>query len=49
MPVVESIVDGVALVDYDNEGFPDVILADGVLIPSLKKDGASFATEPLPT
>ena len=34
----ETMLAGVALFDYDNDGYPDVYLVNGAAIPSLKKD-----------
>ncbi len=33
---------GVALFDYDNDGYLDVYLVNGAAIPSLKKEGPKY-------
>jgi len=38
----ETMVAGVALFDYDNDGFLDVYLVNGAAIPSLKKEGPAY-------
>jgi len=35
-------ISGVALIDYDNDGFLDIYLVNGASIPSLKKDSPKF-------
>ena len=41
-PIIDSIPGGVALLDYDNDGFLDIFFANGAQIPSLAKEGSSF-------
>ncbi len=38
----ETMVAGVALLDYDNDGYLDVYLVNGAAIPSLKKDSPKY-------
>jgi hypothetical protein len=38
----ETMVAGVALLDYDNDGYLDVYLVNGAAIPSLEKDGPGY-------
>ena len=38
----ETMVAGVALFDYDNDGYLDVYLVNGAAIPSLKKEGPKY-------
>lgn len=38
----ETMVGGVALLDYDNDGFLDVYLVNGAAIPSLKKESPKY-------
>ena len=53
----ETMVAGVALFDYDNDGYLDVYLVNGAAIPSLKKESpntgigctTTIATAPSPT
>ena len=39
---IETMVAGVALIDYDNDGYPDIFFVNGAAIPSLKKEGAQY-------
>src|SRR5205823_596793 len=39
---IEAMVAGVAVLDYDNDGWPDVFLANGADVASLQKTDASF-------
>ncbi len=41
-PIVDSIPGGVALLDYDNDGFLDIFFANGAQIPTLTKDSPVF-------
>jgi hypothetical protein len=38
----ETMVSGVGLIDYDNDGYPDIYFVNGAAIPSLKKEGERF-------
>jgi len=38
----ESVVGGVALLDYDGDGYLDIYFVNGAAIPSLKKEGPQF-------
>jgi hypothetical protein len=39
---VETMVAGVALLDYDNDGYLDIYLVNGAAIPSLKKESPTY-------
>jgi peptidoglycan hydrolase-like protein with peptidoglycan-binding domain len=39
---IETMVAGVALIDYDGDGFQDIYLVNGAAIPSLQKDGPKY-------
>ncbi len=41
-PEIDSVLGGVALVDYDNDGYLDIFFANGASIPGLSKDGPKF-------
>jgi enediyne biosynthesis protein E4 len=41
-PIIDSVLGGVALLDYDNDGYLDIFFANGAPIPSLTKDGPAF-------
>ena len=41
-PIIDSIPGGVALLDYDNDGYLDIFFTNGAKIPSLSKDGPSY-------
>jgi hypothetical protein len=42
MPVVESIVGGVALLDFDNDGYLDIFFTNGASVPGLTKDNPGY-------
>jgi hypothetical protein len=39
---IETMVAGVALIDYDGDGYQDIFFANGASIPSLAKDGPQY-------
>jgi enediyne biosynthesis protein E4 len=41
-PIIDSIPGGVALLDYDNDGFLDIFFTNGARIPSLSKEVPRF-------
>jgi len=41
-PVIDSVLGGVALFDYDNDGFLDIFFTNGAEIPSLEKRREAF-------
>ena len=41
-PLIDSVLGGVALLDFDNDGYLDIFFTNGARIPSLVKDDASF-------
>ena len=41
-PLIDSTLGGVALFDFDNDGFLDLFFTNGARIPSLEKDAAAF-------
>lgn len=41
-PIVDSVLGGVAVLDFDQDGFLDVFFTNGARIPSLEKEDASF-------
>jgi hypothetical protein len=41
-PVIDSVLGGVAVFDYDNDGFLDIFFTNGAEIPSLEKKNPSF-------
>jgi hypothetical protein len=41
-PIVDSILGGVALLDYDNDGYLDIYFTNGAYLPSLDKKDAVF-------
>ncbi len=38
----ETMISGVALIDYDNDGYPDLFFINGAAIPSLKKGSPKY-------
>ncbi len=41
-PIIDSVLGGVALFDYDNDGYLDIFFTNGARIPGLTKDDARF-------
>jgi hypothetical protein len=41
-PIIDSILGGVALLDYDNDGYLDIYFTNGATIPGLTKAGPGF-------
>jgi hypothetical protein len=41
-PMIDSVLGGVAVLDFDRDGFPDVFFTNGARIPSLEKDDPRF-------
>jgi hypothetical protein len=41
-PIVDSIPGGVALLDYDNDGYLDIYFTNGATLPGLSKTGPAF-------
>lgn len=42
-PIIDSVLGGVALLDYDNDGYLDIFFTNGARIPGLAKDSARFS------
>jgi len=40
--LVETMIAGIALFDYDNDGWPDIFIANGASLPGLEKTDAGF-------
>lgn len=40
--LVETMIAGVAVFDYDNDGWPDIYVANGAALPGLQKTGPSY-------
>src|SRR5215468_8741211 len=38
----ETMISGVGLIDYDNDGYPDIFFINGAAIPSLKKESPKY-------
>ena len=41
-PIIDSVLGGVALLDFDRDGYLDIFFTNGARIPGLEKDDASF-------
>ena len=41
-PIIDSVLGGVALLDYDNDGYLDIFFTNGAQIPGLAKDSPGF-------
>ena len=41
-PIVDSVLGGVAVLDYDKDGFLDLYFTNGATLPGMSKDDASF-------
>jgi len=41
-PIIDGVLGGIALLDYDNDGYLDVFFTNGARIPSLTKDSPDF-------
>ena len=41
-PIVDSVLGGVAVIDYDKDGFLDLFFTNGASLPGMSKDGATF-------
>jgi hypothetical protein len=42
-PIIDSVLGGVALLDYDNDGYLDIFFTNGASIPDLTKDSPDFS------
>ena len=42
-PIVDSVLGGVAVLDFDNDGFLDLYFTNGASLPGMVKDGESFS------
>src|SRR5216684_1344561 len=42
-PVIDAVLGGVALMDYDNDGYLDIFFTNGARIPGLAKDSPDFS------
>ena len=42
-PVIDAVLGGVALLDYDNDGYLDIFFTNGARIPGLAKDSPEFS------
>ncbi len=41
-PIVDSVLGGVAVIDYDHDGFLDLFFTNGATLPGMSKDSPSF-------
>ncbi|HYK88201.1 MAG TPA: FG-GAP-like repeat-containing protein [Acidobacteriota bacterium] len=41
--LVETMIAGIAIFDYDNDGWPDIFIANGASLPGLEKTDAGFS------
>src|SRR5437868_15452067 len=41
-PMIDGIPGGVALLDYDNDGYLDILFTNGASLPGLAKEGDNF-------
>src|SRR5438445_11899000 len=41
-PIIDSVLGGVALLDFDRDGYLDIFFTNGARIPGLEKDDASY-------
>ncbi len=41
-PIVDSVLGGVAVLDYDNDGFLDIFFTNGAALPGMEKDSPKF-------
>jgi len=42
-PIIDGVLGGVALLDYDNDGYLDIFFTNGARIPGLSKDSPDFS------
>jgi tetratricopeptide (TPR) repeat protein len=41
--LIETMIAGVAVFDFDNDGWPDIFIANGASVPQLEKEDSSYA------